>query len=413
MRRRGAPRTTCIPVALLCAALLLAATAGTARAECSTAGLPEGRLVAELQTSLGEICIELLDGEDEAPGHVENFLWYVDNGGIADTFFHRLVDGFVLQGAEYQIIGEDFAVVPARPDHVVENEPCDREGGPACPERGNEAYTVALAKLADKPDSGTTSWFINLADNRTNLDSQNGGFTVFGRIDDAPSRAVVDAIAALDLVDDPNDPADDVLTYSHLFWIDEDAIRLFGSPIPATSPYPPFAPGDYGCSDMSDQATLLQPDLSNLLFELYEPAGTSPIYETVSAACGSPFYGSVVTWVPAAGPASCPDLDRIALRSIEPTRFTGLFPTVPRPFEYVTFTCEQLDDATAQRDAFKQDQRDHFFAELAPDLVYIESVTIRTAPSPAPEPSTSSIAASALAAFAWLRHRARRRRAGP
>jgi cyclophilin family peptidyl-prolyl cis-trans isomerase len=53
-----------------------------------------------------------------------------------------------------------------------------------------------MAKLAGDPDSATSEWFFNLADNSENLDHQNGGFTVFGRVTEQ-SLAVIDAIAAL------------------------------------------------------------------------------------------------------------------------------------------------------------------------------------------------------------------------
>ena len=62
--------------------------------------------------------------------------------------------------------------------------------------RSNRRGTIAMAKLGGDPDSATSQWYINLADNGANLDFQNGGFTVFGEVS-AASMAVVDAIAAL------------------------------------------------------------------------------------------------------------------------------------------------------------------------------------------------------------------------
>lgn len=67
-----------------------------------------------------------------------------------------------------------------------------------------------MAKQGGDPDSATSQWFFNLGDNSANLDNQNGGFTVFGKVADDAGLAVMDAIAALDIVDvtggDPNNP---------------------------------------------------------------------------------------------------------------------------------------------------------------------------------------------------------------
>jgi peptidyl-prolyl cis-trans isomerase A (cyclophilin A) len=60
--------------------------------------------------------------------------------------------------------------------------------------RSNVRGTVAMAKVEGNPDSATSQWFVNLADNAANLDGQNGGFTVFGRVT-PPSMTVVDALA--------------------------------------------------------------------------------------------------------------------------------------------------------------------------------------------------------------------------
>ena len=64
--------------------------------------------------------------------------------------------------------------------------------------------TIAMAKVQNNPNSATSQFFFNLADNNSNtvanLDAQNGGFTVFGKIDDE-SMAVIDAVAGYDVFD--------------------------------------------------------------------------------------------------------------------------------------------------------------------------------------------------------------------
>ena len=142
-----------------------------------------------LTTTLGAIDIELYD--DAAPKTVANFLAYVNSDAYRNTFIHRSVPGFVIQGGGY---GWDDATnkvttVASRPAVVNEFSTA----------RSNLRGTIAMAKLGGDPNSATSQWFINLADNSANLDNQNGGFTVFGEVS-ASSMAVADAIAALPLV---------------------------------------------------------------------------------------------------------------------------------------------------------------------------------------------------------------------
>lgn len=139
-----------------------------------------------LQTPLGTIEIELFDSA--APRTVANFLAYVNSGAYQRSFFHRSVPGFVLQGGGYTW---DAAAGTAR--RIPAAAPVANEFSP---ERSNVRGTVAMAKIEGNPDSATSEWFINLADNSANLDAQNGGFTVFGRVT-GNGMAVVDAIAGL------------------------------------------------------------------------------------------------------------------------------------------------------------------------------------------------------------------------
>ena len=138
-----------------------------------------------LTTTLGAIDITLYD--TAAPQTVANFLAYVNGGAYRDSFIHRSVPGFVIQGGGFVWDAAGNVVsVPTRPPVVNEFSAS----------RSNKRGTVAMAKLGGDPNSATSQWFVNLADNSANLDGQNGGFTVFGEVS-AASMAVVDAIAAL------------------------------------------------------------------------------------------------------------------------------------------------------------------------------------------------------------------------
>ena len=139
-----------------------------------------------LQTTLGVIDINLYD--TAAPRTVANFLTYVNSGAYRNSFIHRSVPGFVIQGGGYAWSDALNTVV-----EVPANPPVINEFSAT---RSNKRGTIAMAKLGSDPNSATSQWFINLADNSANLDAQNGGFTVFGEVS-ASSMAVVDAIAAL------------------------------------------------------------------------------------------------------------------------------------------------------------------------------------------------------------------------
>ena len=142
-------------------------------------------------TNQGTIDIELYD--DQAPKTVANFLRYAGRGDYTTNgFFHRSVPGFVIQGGGFAYIdlGPPFGI---QYFHIPEDPPVPNEFSPS---RSNLRGTIAMAKLGGNPDSATSEWFFNLADNSANLDTQNGGFTVFGRVLD-PGMNIVDAIASL------------------------------------------------------------------------------------------------------------------------------------------------------------------------------------------------------------------------
>ena len=166
--------------------LAAALCAAPAQAGCGAPN-PEGRNRVLLTTVLGEICFDLLDEPDEAPETVENFLNYYERGDFWDSFFHRLIPGFVLQGGGFRYTPADgYEAIPDDPPVANDPDPVNRS---------NVRGTVAMAKLPNQADSATNQFFINLADN-PGLDTSNGGFTVFARV--VPEdMAVVDEIAGL------------------------------------------------------------------------------------------------------------------------------------------------------------------------------------------------------------------------
>ncbi|UJP01770.1 MAG: peptidylprolyl isomerase [Nitrosomonas sp.] len=137
-------------------------------------------------SSMGQFCIELF--ESQTPITTANFLNYIQNDAYTNGIFHRSIPGFVIQGGGFKVVdgasGESLVAVntfsPITNEFKISNT------------RG----TVAMAKLGGNPNSATSQWFVNLADNSANLDHQNGGFTVFGRVI-FDGMTVFDAIAKL------------------------------------------------------------------------------------------------------------------------------------------------------------------------------------------------------------------------
>lgn len=138
--------------------------------------------IVRVSTSIGDYSIELLD--DVAPLTVQNFLNYVAKDDYNGTYLHRVVDNFVVQGGGY---GFELFVGPIP---IVTDPPVPNEFNVS-----NTRGTVAMAKLGGDPNSATSQWFVNLADNSPTLDTDNGGFTVFGNV-------LGDGMTILDAIDD-------------------------------------------------------------------------------------------------------------------------------------------------------------------------------------------------------------------
>ena len=126
--------------------------------------------VVELDTNMGAIVIEL--NEKKAPKTVENFLNYVKSGHYDGTIFHRIIDGFMIQGG-----GMDAEMNEKATNAPVENE---ADNG-----LKNDKGTIAMARTQD-PHSATSQFFINVKDNdflnHSGKNMQGWGYTVFGKV---------------------------------------------------------------------------------------------------------------------------------------------------------------------------------------------------------------------------------------
>ena len=128
----------------------------------------------------GTITLEL--DHDKAPTTVDNFLAYVNNGHYDGTIFHRVIDGFMIQGGGFT---EDMSQKPTL-------DPIDNEANNGL---RNDCYTIAMARTSD-PHSASAQFFINVGDNdflnHTAPSRQGWGYAVFGRVIEGTD--VVDAI---------------------------------------------------------------------------------------------------------------------------------------------------------------------------------------------------------------------------
>ena len=139
--------------------------------------------MVELHTSKGVIRIEL-DAE-KAPKSAANFLAYVKSGHFDGTVFHRVIDGFMIQGG-----GFDAGMKQKPTLAPIQNE---ADNG-----LKNKRYTLAMARTSD-PHSATAQFFINVADNafldHTAPTPQGWGYAVFGHV--VEGQDVVDQIKSV------------------------------------------------------------------------------------------------------------------------------------------------------------------------------------------------------------------------
>jgi len=126
--------------------------------------------MVKLETSMGEIVLAL-DAE-KAPVTAANFEQYVTDGHYDGTIFHRVIDGFMIQGGGLL-------------EHMDQKPTRDPIANEADNGLTNDAYTVAMARTGD-PDSATAQFFINVKKNdflnHTGKTPQGWGYAVFGKV---------------------------------------------------------------------------------------------------------------------------------------------------------------------------------------------------------------------------------------
>ncbi len=176
---------------------------------CSAATAQDAAPHAKIQTSMGDIIVEL--DSEAVPATVENFLRYAGEGLYDRTLMHRVVRGYVIQGGGYSRLYTErtlYDPIPYEGDKGVKNQ------------RG----TIAMAR-GDKPDSAQAQWFINLRDN-DELDhrvTQHGpiyGYAVFGQVVDGMD--VADSIGAVET--GPGGPFDAEVPVEPIFILRVDPV---------------------------------------------------------------------------------------------------------------------------------------------------------------------------------------------
>ena len=162
---------------LLCILLCFNAQADTTSQTTAHKGK---HTMVKFHTNLGEFTIEL-DAE-KAPETVKNFLDYASSGFYDGTIFHRVIDGFMIQGGGFE---PGLKQKPTKAP--IQNK--------AANGLKNDNYTVAMARTSN-PQSATAQFFINAKDNDflnyTAPNAQGYGYCVFGKV--VEGKEVIDAI---------------------------------------------------------------------------------------------------------------------------------------------------------------------------------------------------------------------------
>ena len=156
------------------AGIVLASSCGLAMAQNAAAAKPQ----VKFTTNLGEFVVEL--DPAKAPKTVENFLQYVNDKHYEGTVFHRVIDGFMIQGGGFTA---DMQQKPTRAPI-----PLEAKNG-----LKNDRYTIAMARTGN-PNSATSQFYINVANNdMLNAPNPDGyGYAVFGKV--VQGQATIDKI---------------------------------------------------------------------------------------------------------------------------------------------------------------------------------------------------------------------------
>jgi peptidyl-prolyl cis-trans isomerase A (cyclophilin A) len=172
-------------VGLLASLTLSGAVLAAPAASKAMAAPPNPTPQVTLKTSMGDIVLEL--DHAKAPKTVDNFLQYVNSGFYKNTVFHRVIDGFMIQGG-----GFDKSMRQKPVNKPVQNE---AKNG-----LKNVPYTIAMARTGD-PHSATSQFFINVGENESlDYPGRDGfGYTVFGKV--IQGQEVVDKIRAVPVTD--------------------------------------------------------------------------------------------------------------------------------------------------------------------------------------------------------------------
>lgn len=128
--------------------------------------------IVVIETSLGDITLELFD--ERAPITVQNFKQYIESNFYNETVFHRVIDGFMIQGGGFTFDGNQKQTI-----NPIILESTDKT------ELSNLKGTIAMARTMD-PNSATSQFFINTVDNNflNYTNPQNPGYAVFGKVID-------------------------------------------------------------------------------------------------------------------------------------------------------------------------------------------------------------------------------------
>lgn len=338
---------------------------GHAQAAPGPCAVDPGRpdpLQVEIPTALGVIVVELWP--EVAPCTVNNFLAYVESGRYDGTFIHRAVDGFVIQGGGFFYDESDGIFSEIVLDPPVPNEPGV----------SNLRGTIAMARIGGQPDSATSQFFVNLADN-VFLDSVDGGFTVFGEVVE-PTMQVVDAIDALPRVEGP--------------FALHSSLRNVFQELPVRSEPTPL-PGGPGCFDPD---ALPRFGDTGWLRALVNEAGT--------ALEADPIAGGIFplsSTCDGSGAIGSPTVFCTTSRAVAFTNDGNQWLLDPTPMSCAALA--ESEESLARR-------RDHFQPQVVSSLVELGAVVV-------PEPGATTLLGAgvgALGLLGRLRARARGRRRG-